>query len=100
MSVTGQVQRDEWLLQREGHGVKGVSVLGSAVEEDVLGILVAPRQTADLAKSVDRDEEPTNRRHSNIEIPLAQVLVKQRELVVRSFLHTPNGRRCLIEMGE
>ncbi len=87
MSVTGQIERDERSLQREGHRVEGVRVLRSAVNQHELGGRFTPAQATDLAQTVDRDEEPLHSRDLYIEVPLVKVLAKERKLVIRIVTH-------------
>jgi len=73
--------------------VVGVGVLRAAVQQRQLGFAVAPTQSAELAKSVDGDEEASHVRHSRLNIPFAHVLVKVSELVVGEICHKWNRRR-------
>ena len=93
MAVAGQVDREERPPESERDRVEGVRVLGAAVDEHQVGLVLAPAKAAQLAKAVDRDEEALDRGSRTGETPLDQVLVEERELVVVGVGHEWHRRR-------
>ena len=98
--MAGKVEGDQGTLQCKRHGVIRVGVLRAPVQQRQLGTVVTPAQSAQLAKSVDGDEEAPYRGHRDLEPPFVEVLCEKRELVVGRVGHVWHRRRCLLEMKE
>jgi hypothetical protein len=62
------------------------------VYKNQLGFALTPAQTTELTQPVDRDVKALDRRNGDVETPLLQVFVEERELVVRNVTHLTNGR--------
>jgi hypothetical protein len=77
VTVTREIEGDEGALQSESDRVESVRVLRTTVNQDKLGLADPPAQATQLTKSVDGDEESLDRRGSDMQVPLVNVLVKK-----------------------
>lgn len=82
VSVVRQVHGHQGPVEGQGQSVEGVGILGAAVDQDQLGRTIAPHESADLSKSLYRDEAASHARSGTTESPLVEVLVEIPELVV------------------
>jgi hypothetical protein len=77
VTVTGEIESDEWSLQSESNGVEGVSVLRAPMNQSELWLSDAPAQAAQLTKTIDGDEKSLYRRDRDVEVPLVDVFLKK-----------------------
>ena len=83
VSVARQVDGHQWAVEGQGHGVPGVGVLGTAVEEDELWWARSPDEGRERAAIFQGDLGPAHRgRPGPLDAVVLGVLVEHRELVV------------------
>ena len=89
VAVAGEIERDQRAAERHRHGVPGVRVLRTAVQEDELGIGVAPDQRAQATARLHLHRLAPDGGRAVVGKPeLLGVLVEHRELVVRDPFHS------------
>ena len=89
MAVARKVKCDQRTSEGKSERVERVGVLRAAVDEDHLRVARTPAKSAELTQSVDRDEESLHARNLNIEAPLVDVFVEEREFVIGIYGHAP-----------
>ena len=89
VTVTRQVQGEGRRREGEIHGVKGVGILGAAMDKDNLRSAVTEAQETQRSTIGQRDRASTHDGRVCGKAPLGSVLMKKGEFVV---VHMPHAR--------
>ena len=86
--MTGQVEAEQIATEHKRHGVVGMRVLCSAMQQDHRRWAVAPPKSREPPTVGQRGGDPIDlRRGVERQVPLGRVLVEEAELVVLVVCH-------------